>query len=468
MPDAGLRPQVMIPQKDLAWLVELPESVLNARAPQAGRFAIPYLAPTLKFQHDMAMIDVFRKDLTRSLGKMQPEVVRDMRASVDMALGTDLETWKEINLWDAMSKITFRTSNFVLVGKTLACNEFFTGATAMFATILGLGAVTVGQLLPPIFKPIVGYLFAIPIYIAQKVAFSYMIPQIKARSKDLKHQRADPSFDWQRPDDMLMWMTAAAMDRNDPKADKPVCIAERMLFFMLGGIHTTVMTATNELLNLLSSPEEFSYLSTLREEAEATFPDEESWTDHANVGQLHHFDSALRETLRRNPVLTRVTLREVIHPNGLDLPSGEHLSRGTWVAVPPISIHHDANFYLRLHNYEPFRFVRQMAPNIDSLDCQKAATFRKPETAATASDTYLGFGFGRHSCPGRWFVTWQLKLLFAYIFANYEFKPLGSRPENFVFGDSYLPSSSIKIRVRRRGRGEPRTMYEQAGTEVKT
>lgn len=442
----------MIPQKDLAWLVELPESVLDTRAPQVGRFAIPYLAPTLEFNHDMAMKDVFRKDLTRNLGRMQPDVVRDMKASVDEIFGTDLEIWKEINLWDTMSMIIFRSTNGVLVGQLLGRNDMFVRATAAFANLLGVGAVTVGQLLPSIFKPIIGYMLAVPIYVAQKISFFYMIPQIKARMRNLRRKRADPTFNWEQPKDMLMWMVAAAVDRNDPKADRPVSVAERMLFFMLGGIHTTVMTGTNLFLDLLSTPPDFNYYSILQEEVETVFPDGHSWEDHANVGKLNHLDSALRETLRKNPVLTRVTLREVMSPNGLDLPNGEHLAKGTWVAVPPVSIHHDTNFYPMPQIYDPFRFVKKPETSANKPDQRKAATFRKPETVATASDTYLAFGLGRHSCPGRWFVTWQLKLLFAYIVANYDFEPLGSRPANKVFGDSLIPSSTTKVKVRRRSK----------------
>ena len=233
------------------------------------------------------------------------------------------------------------------------------------------------------------------------------------------------------------------------------------------------MSGTNVLFDLLSSPPNFNYYSLLREEVEATFAKEEDWKDHANLAKLTHMDSAIRETLRMNPVLSRLTLREVISPKGLDLPSGHHLAKGTWVGIPAVSVHQDERFYHAPHIYSPFRFVKKPQtynnPETDtkgidlSADAekkpgqtpeQKFASYRKPEMLATASDTYLAFGYGRHSCPGRWFVASQLKLLFAYIVAHYDFEPLETRPLSKAFGDSILPSSTTKVKVRRRSVGD--------------
>ena len=84
---------------------------------------------------------------------------------------------------------------------------------------------------------------------------------------------------------------------------------------------------------------------------------------------------------------------------------------------------------------------------------QKIASYHKPEKLTTVSNTYLAFGYGRHSCPGRWFVASQLKLLM-YIVAHYKFKPLETRPLNTVFGDSIVPSSTAIVKVRRRSIGD--------------
>ena len=80
-------------------------------------------------------------------------------------------------------------------------------------TCLGMGAVLVGQLMPSLLKPIFGYMFAAPIYVAQKVSFRYMVPQIEECMVKLRQKKANSEFQWEEPKDMLMWMVAAAMDR---------------------------------------------------------------------------------------------------------------------------------------------------------------------------------------------------------------------------------------------------------------
>ena len=170
---------------------------------------------------------------------------------------------------------------------------------------------------------------------------------------------------------------------------------------MLGGIHTTIMSATNTLVDLVSSPLEDDNFGRLREEAASTFCSDEDWNDHNLLRKLTHTDSAIRETLRLNPVLTRLLLREVVDDKGLRLPDGHHLSKGTWIAVTSVGIHSDERFYANPERYKPFRFVERVKPNAKGSDegVAQSSLFQsgKPQGLSTASDTYLAFGYGRHS-----------------------------------------------------------------------
>ena len=70
------------------------------------------------------------------------------------------------------------------------------------------------------------------------------------------------------------------------------------------------MTATNTFLDLLSSDPELKYYETLQEEALTVFKEEGYWADLAASGKLPYADSAIRETLRESPVLTRLCKKE--------------------------------------------------------------------------------------------------------------------------------------------------------------
>ena len=232
LPDPGLRPQVMVPPEYTKWVTEQPGHVLAAHKPLRDIVAIPYLLPTMDMKHDMYIMDVVRKEVTRSLGTLQPLIIDDMRSSVDRLFGTDTENWRTVPLYGTFQDILFKSSNRMFVGEPLCNNKIFLRSVAIFANVLGAGAVFVGEYLPLVLKPIVGYSLAPPIYLAQAVCFRYLIPEIKRRMVNVRKQRSDPHFEWEQPKDMLMWIVIAAMNRNDPTADRPEAIAQGLLFLV--------------------------------------------------------------------------------------------------------------------------------------------------------------------------------------------------------------------------------------------
>lgn len=222
----------MIPPELIKWFSEQPESTLAAHRPLRETVGIPYLIPTMDMKHDMYIIDIVRKEMTRSLGKLQPDIFRDLKGSIDSLFGTDPEDWRCIPLYETLEEILFKSSNRVFVGSPLCSNKTFLRSSAAFANILGIGAVLVGEYLPLVLKPIFGYPLALPVYFAQALTRRYLVPEIKSRMVNIQRQRSEPEFEWDQPKDMLMWIVIAAMDRQDPIADKPENIAQGLLFLV--------------------------------------------------------------------------------------------------------------------------------------------------------------------------------------------------------------------------------------------
>lgn len=234
------------------------------------------------------------------------------------------------------------------------------------------------------------------------------------------------------------------------------------------------MTATNILLDLISSNPDSNFWEQLHEEAAGVFKTENDWNNPAALQELPLADSAIRESLRQSPVLTRILLREVVPRDGVTLPSGHHMPQGSWLATDIVQIHNDDRFYLQPNKFDPFRFSKQHKDKIASSGKEnltdKASIFRKNQSLATVSDIFLGFGYGKHAwyvlvlretalsvenalmmgSPGRWLVAHQLKLMLAYVALNYDIQHIGKRPVNFVFGDSIIPSPTATMKVRRR------------------
>ena len=75
---------------------------------------------------------------------------------------------------------------------------------------------------------------------------------------------------------------------------------------------------------------------------------------------------------------------------------------------------------------------------------------RKAKSSATLDDAFLGFGFGRHACPGRFFALNEMKVCIAHMLLNFEveYMKVGPRPLGTVW--LKLPLHGGKIRVRRR------------------
>ena len=162
---------------------------------------------------------------------------------------------------------------------------------------------------------------------------------------------------------------------------------------MLGGIHTSIVTSTNVLLDLLSSPADSDFFGLLREEVDGLFSTPESWNDATLVAKLVLADSTIRESLRRSPVITKNILREVIKLDGMLLPDGQHVPKGAWLAVPSAAMHFDDRLYPEAQKYNPFRFVRVEKKTEDDAQLKLG----KNQSLSNTSETFLGFGHGRHS-----------------------------------------------------------------------
>jgi cytochrome P450 len=68
------------------------------------------------------------------------------------------------------------------------------------------------------------------------------------------------------------------------------------------------------------------------------------------------------------------------------------------------------------------------------------------------SGEFLAWGGGAHGCPGRFYAAMLLKVIFAQLLLNCEFKlkdGSGRRPDNMHFGISRLPDISAPIVFRR-------------------
>ena len=243
------------------------------------RRAFEYLLPTVDLTRGQFIHGVIRKDLTRSLGKMHPTIFEETRNAVDVAMGRDTGDWKEVCIKKSVEAVAFRTNLRVLVGSPLCNNEEYVSSTIAFSNWLGGAAIIVAQM-PWILKAFFGYLEALPIYYYRQKAFKFLVPVICDRMANLKRMRDDPSFRFEAPDDLITWATHASIGSSETVANSPEHLAVFMLILVsylttlwrsssvkanfvtlkadvlcksLAAIPTTVLTATNTMLDRMSS-----------------------------------------------------------------------------------------------------------------------------------------------------------------------------------------------------------------------
>ena len=227
LPGTGFEPHVMLPPEFVKWLIDQPEGVLSHRLVQGEKLGLKYLLPALDYTSDMAIIEAIRVHLTRNLGKVQGDLFDGMRHSVDEMLGVDDAGWKEVNLYETLNEIVFKTSGSIFFGQSLTRNEMFMHYVLQFSTWFGMGTVLIGQLIPWQFRRLVGALCAIPTAYYRSMCTNHLWPLFAERFENMQRKRDDPTFEYSPPENLITWMYRAAFDMKDERLTSGKPLASR-------------------------------------------------------------------------------------------------------------------------------------------------------------------------------------------------------------------------------------------------
>lgn len=96
-------------------------------------------------------------------------------------------------------------------------------------------------------------------------------------------------------------------------------------------------------------------------------------------------------------------------------------------------------------------------PNPNEFDAYRFLRLRETpgnETSAqlvSVSPQHLGFGLGKHACPGRFFAANEIKIALCHILLKYDFRLAeGSQPEILSMGSEISANPFTKLQIRRR------------------
>lgn len=293
----------------------------------------------------------------------------------------------------------------------------------------------------------------------------------------------------EEPNDYLQIMFRyAAEHRKDELASLDI-MTRRLIIANFGSIHQPSLLISNTLLNMIDSDKQFNTIATLTEELTNVFgvsPDPKGgpnigdhrvWT-RININRLDKADSLMRETARLHTFGSRAMLRKVIPKEGVTTDAGIHLPHGRCVSFMAHPVQMDEEAFDDPEVFDPFRFVRMRDAVVDAkkrtldvadkeieneggadIDAEYHSEVARAARAGplrfvTTGPNNLTFGHGRHACPGRFVVDFQLKMVIAHVITRYELafpeEYGGRRPENTWMADVKLPKHA-RIRVRRKG-----------------
>jgi len=271
-----------------------------------------------------------------------------------------------------------------------------------------------------------------PVPRAVKRALGYLGPTLEERLAQEKEHGAE----WaERPNDLISWLLEnTTQDYHRTVLD----LVLRILTVNFGAIHTSTKTLTHSLYDLAIHPE---YVEDMRKEAEAVIA-EDGWTKAA-MQKMRKIDSFLKESQRLNSLGGMIISRKAL--KDWTLSDGTLIPAGTFFGIAGDAMNKDEMSFPDARTFKGFRFaeLREGDGGLDAIKHQMV--FISPDQ--------VGFGYGRHACPGRFFAVNEIKAMFAHILLNYDVQlENGSmdRPANRHFAQTMTPSVTAKVMFRKR------------------
>lgn len=364
------------------------------------RHAVKYLHMGIEQATTMHFIERISGDaLARNLHLLQPPMYAELQRCIEGVFspsGTNFKEgeWSEIKVYSAFEDIVFPAMTRALLGLELSRDEHFLGVFRRYIMALGLGTIFVGEL-PKLLKGVVARVVRLPLLYYRNKTLGILTPVIQrelTRIDETPVDRNDPSKEYN-----FIWQCAKVSEKNTvggvgTRASAAV-IAEWIMSLGFAGSSSTVIQATNLLLDMANCPAEDQVVPRLRQEAQSVLLNHKSdahghetndsmWHLAAPFKNMPLADSLIRESLRFHPILIKGLTKEVVAKDGIALPgSTVRMPVGSWVGVPVLGIHRDERFYTDPQVYQPFRYV----DNAERVDAGKP------------TPTYLGFGYGKHA-----------------------------------------------------------------------
>ncbi|CEI41467.1 hypothetical protein FVEN_g3634 [Fusarium venenatum] len=442
LPGFGVRIEVLLPQNQMKWTMSQPDHVLD----QGKAFAeIDQVSWSLG--HDKYVVDawqglIVKYEMNRAIEVVANSMKDELREVFDEQFGTDTENWKKIDLTPTVKMIIAQAASRFTVGVPLCRNKEYLQNALDTNELFILNAGLTGGL-PRIIQPFTGTLFGWLVGSKVSQLKKWIVPLLKQRVDMAKNHPEEPE-----PQDLLQMMIKYALRERQDEVENWDSMARRIVAQNFGAIHNTQLQVINLLLNVIGSDAEFNTISVLRDEMDRLLGSDDTgnWTKSA-IQSMTRADSVSRESIRLGSFGGRAVFRKVM-TDDFKTQDGHPLPKGTLLSFISFPAQTDDELYEDGLKYDPFRFSRAREEAASRGDKAPPVTF------VTTSPEFLTFGHGKHACPGRFLIDFEMKMILAYIVKNYDIKfpdeYEGKRPSNYWIAEANNPPSGVHIMVKRR------------------
>ena len=139
--------------------------------------------------------------------------------------------------------------------------------------------------------------------------------------------------------------------------------------------------------------------------------------------------------------MQRKAIEDITFKDGSTIPRGA----ATWISMESMT---DPKFYPDPHKFNPYRFLKQ----------REQPGEEDKFKFVTLDPQYLGFGYGKHACPGRFLASNEIKILICYLLMMYDWKFPGEPKKPKVVTQVIINKKDPHARVLYRRRKEAESL----------
>ncbi|KAL6405273.1 putative cytochrome p450 protein [Ilyonectria robusta] len=358
--------------------------------------------------------DYFNKAITSglnpTLGEYAPVLHALIQKHMKAVIG-EYPEWTEVKVHERMLTLVTRVSSRAFYGSAMTgSDEWLALAYGYLGSVIG----TIRQLktFPPWLRPLVHLVSP-----RRKAIRKQFDEAKKIVAETIRQRREIGGGPLDSPPSLFDHLTTG---KNAQYAEHVDTQTLHQMTLIAVGNSTTVSSAVQALYDLV---ENRGYIPVLMKELQEAPRDADGYLTRQALQEMRLMDSLLKESFRLNgagmTTFARASVKDVTLSDGLFVP------KGTKVEIAAGAIDRDDQQWPDANKFDPTRHYK----------ARQQQGHEKKHTFVSTSQEDLGFGYGRHVCPGRYLTDIVDKLVLSELLLNYDMKylPGKGRPANFEY-----------------------------------